>query len=103
MTTTNKDEILSDTFKIIDAGDGLWEVDCREYNKGADTFVLEGANASAEGEDAEDAEDGPSQRVLDIQDQFRLNKLESKPSKKAYTSEIKSKSTLGPCRSRIGC
>jgi hypothetical protein len=32
------DEILSDTFKIIDVGDGLWEVDCKMINKGAENF-----------------------------------------------------------------
>lgn len=52
--------------------------------------VLEGANPSAEGEDADDGgEGGESQRVLDIEDQFRLNKIESKPSKKGFQSDIK--------------
>lgn len=56
--------------------------------------VLEGANPSAEGEDADDGGEGDSQRVLDIEDQFRLNKIESKPSKKAFQGEIKSEWTL---------
>lgn len=86
---TSGDEILSDTFKILDVGDGLWEVDCRMVTKGAENFVLEGANPSAEGEDADDGGDGESQRVLDIEDQFRLNKIEGKPSKKVYQAEIK--------------
>ena len=34
----NKDEIISDTYKLIDAGDGLWEVDCKMINKGAENF-----------------------------------------------------------------
>jgi len=90
ITTESKDEIISDAFKIIDAGDGLWEVDCRMITKGADNFVLEGANPSAEGEDADEGgEGGQDQRVLDIEDQFRLNKIEGKPSKKAFQSEIK--------------
>jgi len=89
ITTENKDEILSDTFKLIDVGDGLWEVDCRMVTKGADNFVLDGANPSAEGEDAEGEDGGEVKRVLDIEDQFRLNKIESKPSKKAFQAEIK--------------
>ena len=54
--------------------------------------VLEGANPSAEGEDADEGGDasGTDQRVLDIEDQFRLNKIEGKPSKKAFQGEIKS-------------
>ena len=52
--------------------------------------VLEGANPSAEGEDADEGGDaGERKRVLDIEDQFRLNKIESKPSKKGFQSEIK--------------
>jgi hypothetical protein len=52
--------------------------------------VLEGANPSAEGEDADDGGDtGEGKRVLDIEDQFRLNRIESKPSKKVFQSEIK--------------
>jgi len=89
ITTENKDEIISDTFKIIEAGNGLWEVDCKMMNKGAENFVLDGANPSAEGEDADEGgEGGDVQRVLDIEDQFRLNKIEG-VSKKAFQSEIK--------------
>jgi hypothetical protein len=32
------DEIIADTLKIIDAGNGLWEVDGRMVKKGADNF-----------------------------------------------------------------
>ena len=54
-------------------------------------IVLEGANPSAEGEDADDGGDGGAvTTVLDIEDQFRLNKIEGKPSKKAFQGEIKS-------------
>lgn len=38
ITTENKDEIISDTFKLIDVGDGLWEVDCQMITKGGDNF-----------------------------------------------------------------
>jgi hypothetical protein len=59
--------------------------------------VLEGANPSAEGEDADEGGDagGADQRVLDIEDQFRLNKIEAKPSKKAFQGEIKSTTVSG--------
>lgn len=57
---------------------------------GGESFQLEGANASAEGEDADEGGEGESQRVLDIVRDFRLNAIEAKPSKKAYMSEIKS-------------
>ncbi|KAL9623013.1 MAG: hypothetical protein Q9160_002732 [Pyrenula sp. 1 TL-2023] len=90
ITTDSKDELLSDTFKIMDVGDGLWEVDCKMITKGAENFVLEGANPSAEGEDADEGgADSTSTRVLDIEDLFRLNKIEAKPSKKGFQGEIK--------------
>jgi hypothetical protein len=38
ITTDNKDEIISDTFKLIDAGDGLLEADCKMITKGAENF-----------------------------------------------------------------
>jgi hypothetical protein len=40
ITTENKDEIISDTFKLIDVGDGLWEVDCQMITKGGDNFGM---------------------------------------------------------------
>jgi len=52
--------------------------------------ALAGANPSAEGEDAEEGGEGETQRVLDIEDAFRLKKLEGKPSKKMFQTDIKS-------------
>ncbi|KAK5938251.1 hypothetical protein PMZ80_009221 [Knufia obscura] len=89
LTTDNKDEVLSDAYKIIDVGDGLWEVDCKMVQVGGENFQLEGANASAEGEDADDGGETATERVLDIVRDFRLNSIEAKPSKKMYMSEIK--------------
>merc|ERR1711939_326892 len=84
------DEICSDTSKIIDAGNGLWEIDGKMIKKGAENFVLEGANPSAEGEDADEGGDsGDNQPILDLADQFRLAKLEGGMSKKSYQSELK--------------
>ena len=34
------DEIISDTAKIIDAGNGLWEVDGKMVKKGAENFGM---------------------------------------------------------------
>lgn len=51
---------------------------------------LEGANPSAEGVDAEEGGDsGDVKRVLDIEDQFRLNKIEGGLDKKSFTSDLK--------------
>ncbi|KAK4944878.1 hypothetical protein LTR10_015797 [Elasticomyces elasticus] len=84
------DEIISDTSKIIDAGNGLWEIDGRMVKKGAENFVLDGANPSAEGEDADDGDEGgDNQPILDLADQFRLQKLEGGMSKKSYQAELK--------------
>ncbi len=39
------DEICSDTNKIIDAGNGLWEIDGKMIKKGAENFGLSQHNA----------------------------------------------------------
>ena len=53
--------------------------------------VLEGANASAEGEDADEGgEESAGERVLDLADSFRWQKMEG-VSKKAYQGELKSR------------
>ena len=57
--------------------------------------VLEGANPSAEGEDADEGGDsGGSKQILDIEDAFRLNKIESGMDKKTFTSDMKGWSIL---------
>ncbi|OCT49819.1 Translationally-controlled tumor protein like protein [Cladophialophora carrionii] len=83
------DELASDTSKIIDAGNGLWEIDGKMVTKGSENFALEGANPSAEGEDADDGTDETKVTVLDLADQFRLQKIEGGMSKKAYQAELK--------------
>lgn len=62
---------------------------------GQDSFVLEGANASAEGEDADEGgeEGGDNAPVLNIARDFRLQNI-SAPSDKAFSSELKSKPTI---------
>ncbi|KIW70108.1 hypothetical protein PV04_02414 [Phialophora macrospora] len=83
------DELASDTSNIIDAGNGLWEIDGKMVTKGAENFALEGANPSAEGEDGDDGTDEVKVTVLDLADQFRLQKIEGGMSKKSYQSELK--------------
>jgi len=83
------DELASDTSKVIDAGNGLWEIDGKMITKGSENFVLEGANPSAEGEDAEEGGDDSKVTVLDLADQFRYQKIEGGMSKKAYQAELK--------------
>jgi hypothetical protein len=49
---------VSDAFKLVEVDDIAYEVDCKmvQMKKGVDVDI--GANASAEGEDADDTEDG---------------------------------------------
>jgi hypothetical protein len=58
-------------------------------------LVLEGANPSAEGEDADDGGDdgGNNAPVLDLAQSFRWQKIEG-VSKKAYQSDLKSTYTI---------
>jgi Translationally controlled tumour protein len=57
--------------------------------------VLEGANPSAEGEDADEGGDtGGGKQILDIEDAFRLNKIEGGMDKKTFTSDMKGWSDL---------
>jgi Translationally controlled tumour protein len=58
--------------------------------------VLEGANPSAEGEDADEGGESGSKQILDIEDQFRLNKIEGGMDKKAFTSDLKGSSNHSP-------
>ncbi|WP_411025895.1 hypothetical protein, partial [Salmonella sp. s57402] len=84
ITSESKDEIISDVYELKDVGDGLWEADLRMVTTGSEDFVLEGANPSAEGEDAEEGGETTQEKVLDIVQQFRLNKVDGMD-KKAYT------------------
>lgn len=81
-------ELLSDVYPIKEMGDGLWEVDLATVTVGGEDFVLEGANASAEGEDAGEGTDETKETMLNLQRDFKLQKYEV--DKKGYTAEIKS-------------
>uniref|UniRef100_A0A0D6QXH0 TCTP domain-containing protein n=1 Tax=Araucaria cunninghamii TaxID=56994 RepID=A0A0D6QXH0_ARACU len=84
------DEIISDTYNLTESPGvpGLWEVDCRNVTVGSEDFVLEGANASAEGDDAGDGVDAATEQKLDIVRDFRLNSI-PRPDKKVGTKELK--------------
>ena len=64
------DEIISDTYKLIDIDDAVYEVDARKVTKGGETFDI-GANPSTE--EAEEGLDDSTEQVIDIVDSFRLN------------------------------
>jgi hypothetical protein len=61
-------------------------------------LALEGANPSAEGEDADEGTDETKVTILDLADQFRLQKIEGGMSKKSYQSELKSTSHVPVAR-----
>lgn len=88
------DEVLSDTYNIVEKDGLLLECDCKKYmKKKNEDFALEGANPSAEegGDDA--GGDDEAVMVHDIEDQFRLVWLKvedgAKPSKDAFKSHLK--------------
>ena len=64
----------------------VYEVDCRKITKGA-VNVDTGANASAEGEDADDIEEGAEQ-VIDVVESFRLVSIPFSD-KKSFTGQLK--------------
>ncbi|KAI9209630.1 Mss4-like protein [Polychytrium aggregatum] len=79
------DEMLSDAYKIIEVDDIAYEVDCK-------TIIIKegevdiGANASAEGEDAEELEEG-AQSVNNVVYSFRLQSTGF--DKKGYMAYLK--------------
>jgi translationally controlled tumor-related protein len=84
----------------------LWEANCRKYLKGQESFQLDGANPSAEGEDDEGDAEGVQTMVHDIEEQFRLVWLKDeegmKPSKDSFKGHLKSQlSFVFSCRFSI--
>ena len=79
------DEIISDTYRLKEVDDVVYEVDCRKVTKGADNIDI-GANPSAE-EQEEALEEGTTQ-VIDVVDGFRLT-LMSFGNKKDFQSQLK--------------
>ncbi|KAI9675777.1 MAG: hypothetical protein M1817_001144 [Caeruleum heppii] len=84
------DEIISDSYPMKEIDDVVYEVDCKMITVGGEDFQLEGANPSAEGEDADDGAGGSGgERKLEIEHAFQLEKLEGGMDKKTYTNHIK--------------
>ncbi|KAI4176673.1 MAG: hypothetical protein Q9188_006338 [Gyalolechia gomerana] len=87
------DEIISDTFNLVEKDDAVYEVDCKKVTVGNENFDT-GANPSAE-EAEEGVEDGNKQ-VIDVVHYFRLNFLGDEASgtrafgtKKDYMGQLK--------------
>lgn len=66
------DEIISDTYNLIEKDDVVYEVDCRKVTKGGENFDI-GANPSAEEEN--EALDDNTKQVIDVVDAFRYGFL----------------------------
>ena len=91
------DEIISDTYNLIEKDDVVYEVNCRKVTKGGENFDI-GANPSAE--EAEEANDEGTKQVIDVVDSFRYNFLGDEDSgtrafatKKDFMSQFKSNVT----------
>lgn len=63
---------------------------------GGDDIVLEGANASAEGEDAEEGGANATETVLNIVRDFRLESFPKPGDKKGAQADYKSKHLYPP-------
>ncbi|KAL9037275.1 MAG: hypothetical protein Q9180_003812 [Flavoplaca navasiana] len=87
------DEIISDTYQLIEKEDAVYEVDCKKVTRGAENFDI-GANPSAE--EADEGVDEGSKQVIDVVDGFRLQFLGDEASgtrafgtKKDYMGQLK--------------
>ncbi|KAL8711192.1 MAG: hypothetical protein Q9220_004337 [cf. Caloplaca sp. 1 TL-2023] len=87
------DEIISDTYTLIEKEDAVYEVDCKKITLGNESFDT-GANPSAE--EAEEGVDDSSKQVIDVVNGFRLNFLGDEASgtrafgtKKDYMGQLK--------------
>jgi len=85
------DEIISDSWKLIDVDDVVYEVDCKMVTLGSDNVDI-GANPSAE--EGEEALDETTKQVNDVIHSFQLSPLFDESSKvypdmKALSSQLK--------------
>ena len=86
------DEIISDSWKLIDVDDVVYEVDCKMVTLGSENVDI-GANPSAE--EGEEALDESTKQVNDVVHSFQLSPMfdgSSKvyPDMKALSSQLKS-------------
>ena len=99
------DEIISDTYNLIEKEDAVYEVDCKKVTRGGENFDI-GANPSAE--EADEGVDEGSKQVIDVVDGFRLQFLGDEASgtrafgtKKDYMSQLKGGPNIYPPTSSI--
>ncbi|KAI4129591.1 MAG: hypothetical protein LQ338_002165 [Usnochroma carphineum] len=87
------DEIISDTYELVEKEDAVYEVNCKKVTLGSESFDI-GANPSAE--EAEEGVEDSSKQVIDVVHGFRLNFLGDEASgtrafatKKDYMGQLK--------------
>jgi hypothetical protein len=78
------DELISDSYDLVEVDGVAYEADCRKITIGGETFDT-GANASAEG--GEEEADDQKETKIDVVHAFQLN--ETSFDKKAYLSHLK--------------
>lgn len=81
------DEIISDSCKIIDIGDGVWEVDGKMFQLENQNVDL-GANPSTEEVNENAEEETKQSMMLDLAYQFRWTTI-PKVTIKTYTADLK--------------
>nr|A1KXP4.1 RecName: Full=Translationally-controlled tumor protein homolog; Short=TCTP; AltName: Allergen=Cla h TCTP [Cladosporium herbarum]AAR08428.1 translationally controlled tumor protein [Cladosporium herbarum] len=79
------DELISDSYDLVEVDGVAYEADCRKITIGGETFDT-GANASAEGGDEE--ADDQKETKIDVVHAFQLQ--ETNFDKKAYLGHLKS-------------
>lgn len=87
------DEIISDSYNLVEKDDAVYEIDCKKVTVGNENFDT-GANPSAE--EADEGLDDSNKQVIDIVHYFRLNFYGDEASgtrafgtKKDYMSQLK--------------
>jgi len=85
----NGDEMFSDTYKIKLVDEVMYEVTGKLVQRRAGEVVLAGANASAEGEDADEGGDVGLESGVDIVLNHRLCETFAFGDKKGYTAYLK--------------
>merc|ERR1712096_296373 len=82
------EEMLSDSFPFEMLHDGeIIKVPAKYITVGGEDFQLEGANASAEGEDADEGGEAAGEQVIDLINAFKLEECWFE--KREYTAYIK--------------
>ncbi|OXA60735.1 translationally-controlled tumor protein homolog [Folsomia candida] len=85
----NGDEMFSDTYKIKLVDEVMYEVTGKLVQRKAGEVILDGANASAEGADADEGGDVGVESGVDIVLNHRLQETFAFGDKKGYTAYLK--------------